>query len=99
MHYRFGPTCCCFVDRDLPNRVGERSLERVQLRRHNRFPVRVPVLKCEVSEVDRTKIDAGDDDAFYDSPRFVTHADDGFLDALTETYASCCAMVTACSTR
>lgn len=45
-------------------------------------------MKPVLSEVDRTKVDTSDDDAFYDSPRYVTHADDGFLDALSETYAS-----------
>jgi SAM-dependent methyltransferase len=40
-----------------------------------------------LSEADRRKRDTRDDAAFYDSPRFVTHADDGFLDRLTETYA------------
>ena len=41
-----------------------------------------------LSETDRTKIDSGSDAAFYDQPRFVTHADDGFLDRLTDLYAS-----------
>ena len=41
-----------------------------------------------LSEIERTKLDSGDDDAFYDSPRFVTHADEGFLRRLTEAYAS-----------
>ena len=41
-----------------------------------------------LTDLDRTKVDAGDDDAFYGQPRFVTHADDGFLDRLTELYAS-----------
>ena len=36
-----------------------------------------------LSERDRAKLDAGPDDAFYDAPRFVTHADDGFLRRLT----------------
>jgi len=40
-----------------------------------------------LSERDRSKLDSGDDDAFYDSPRFVTHADDAFLARLTELYA------------
>ena len=40
-----------------------------------------------LSAVDRRKLDDGPDGAFYDSPRFVTHADDGFLDRLTELYA------------
>nr|WP_264475371.1 class I SAM-dependent methyltransferase [Halorubellus salinus] len=38
--------------------------------------------------MDRAKVDAGDDDAFYGQPRFVTHADDGFLDRLTELYGT-----------
>jgi SAM-dependent methyltransferase len=41
-----------------------------------------------LSEADRSKLDTGPDDAFYDSPRFVTHADDGFVQRLTETYGS-----------
>ncbi len=41
-----------------------------------------------LSEADRRKRDPRDDETFYDSPRFVTHADDGFLTRLTETYAS-----------
>jgi hypothetical protein len=41
-----------------------------------------------LSEADRSKLDTGSDDAFYDSPRFVTHADDGFLRRLTDTYRS-----------
>jgi SAM-dependent methyltransferase len=39
-----------------------------------------------LSEADRRKLDSGPDDAFYESPRYVTHADDGFLDRLTELY-------------
>lgn len=39
-----------------------------------------------LSELERTKIDTGDDGEFYDSPRFVTHADEGFLERLTATY-------------
>ena len=45
-------------------------------------------MQSVLSELERTKLDSGDDDAFYDSPRFVTHADEGFLLGLTETYAS-----------
>lgn len=45
-------------------------------------------MQSVLSELERTKLDSGDDDAFYDSPRFVTHADEGFLRRLTETYAS-----------
>ncbi|MFC6974363.1 class I SAM-dependent methyltransferase [Halomicroarcula sp. GCM10025709] len=41
-----------------------------------------------LSDSDRSKLDSGPDDAFYDSPRFVTHADDAFLARLTEVYAS-----------
>ena len=41
-----------------------------------------------LSETDRQKIDEGDDSAFYDSPRFVTHADDAFIARLTELYTS-----------
>jgi SAM-dependent methyltransferase len=40
-----------------------------------------------LSDRDRQKLDDGDDSRFYDSPRFVTHADDGFLDRLTDLYA------------
>jgi SAM-dependent methyltransferase len=43
----------------------------------------MPVL----SETDRAKFDDGDDADFYDSPRFVTHADDAFLTRLTDLYA------------
>ncbi|WP_323676170.1 methyltransferase domain-containing protein [Halorubellus sp. PRR65] len=41
-----------------------------------------------LSDVERAKVDAGDDGAFYGQPQFVTHADDGFLDRLTALYAS-----------
>ena len=41
-----------------------------------------------LSERDRQKIDDGDDSIFYDSPRFVTHADDAFTARLTELYMS-----------
>ncbi|SDX87603.1 class I SAM-dependent methyltransferase [Halobellus clavatus] len=41
-----------------------------------------------LSDSERAKLDANPDETFYDSPRFVTHADDGFLDRLTDTYAS-----------
>jgi SAM-dependent methyltransferase len=41
-----------------------------------------------LSERDRTKVDSGADGSFYDTPRFVTHADDGFLHRLTDTYGS-----------
>lgn len=41
-----------------------------------------------LSESERSKVDTGSDGEFYAEPRFVTHADDGFLEALGETYAS-----------
>lgn len=41
-----------------------------------------------LSDTDRRKIDAGDDTRFYDSPRFVTHADDEFTSRLTTVYGS-----------
>jgi SAM-dependent methyltransferase len=34
----------------------------------------------------RQKIDAGNDREFYDTPRFVTHVDAGFIDRLTNLY-------------
>lgn len=34
----------------------------------------------------RTKLDNGDDQSFYDYPRFVTHVDDGFIQQLTDLY-------------
>lgn len=40
-----------------------------------------------LSDRDRSKLDSGDDGAFYDTPRFVTHADDAFLGRLTGLYA------------
>ena len=39
-----------------------------------------------LSPEDRQKRDSRDDSAFYDQPRFVTHADDGFCRRLTELY-------------
>ena len=39
-----------------------------------------------LSESDRRKMDETPDVRFYDRPRFVTHADDGFLGRLTELY-------------
>ena len=36
--------------------------------------------------LDRTKLDESDDALFYDSPRFVTHVDEGFIQQLTELY-------------
>jgi SAM-dependent methyltransferase len=41
-----------------------------------------------LSDRERSKLDSGADDAFYDSPRFVTHADDAFLARLTELYTT-----------
>ena len=41
-----------------------------------------------LSDVDRQKIDTNDDTQFYESPRFVTHADDGFTARLTTLYES-----------
>jgi hypothetical protein len=41
-----------------------------------------------LSERERSKLDPTDDGAFYDQPRFVTHADDAFLARLTDLYAS-----------
>ena len=40
-----------------------------------------------LSETDRSKVDDRPDTTFYERPRFVTHADDGFLDRLTALYA------------
>lgn len=34
----------------------------------------------------RTKLDPGNDQSFYDFPRFVTHVDDGFIGELTQLY-------------
>ncbi|MFC7114431.1 class I SAM-dependent methyltransferase [Natronoarchaeum sp. GCM10025703] len=41
-----------------------------------------------LSDDDRQKIDSSDDDGFYESSRFVTHADDAFTERLTELYES-----------
>ena len=41
-----------------------------------------------LSDRDRAKLDSSDDRSFYDSPRFVTHADDPFLGRLTDLYAA-----------
>ena len=41
-----------------------------------------------LSDRDRRKRDDRPDGTFYDAPRFVTHADDAFLDRLTALYAS-----------
>jgi SAM-dependent methyltransferase len=43
-------------------------------------------MQSVLSEGDRGKLDTGADDAFYSDPRYVTHADGGFLTRLTETY-------------
>ena len=40
-----------------------------------------------LSEPERSKIDSRPDETFYETPRFVTHADDAFLETLTQTYA------------
>jgi len=40
-----------------------------------------------LSDRDRLKRDDRPDETFYESPRFVTHADDAFLDRLTALYA------------
>ncbi|ELZ28868.1 hypothetical protein C475_04501 [Halosimplex carlsbadense 2-9-1] len=45
-------------------------------------------MESVLDDRDRAKLDDGDDGAFYDSPRLVTHADDAFLARLTELYAS-----------
>jgi SAM-dependent methyltransferase len=37
---------------------------------------------------ERRKLDERDDRTFYDGPRYVTHVDEGFLDRLTDRYAS-----------
>jgi SAM-dependent methyltransferase len=39
------------------------------------------------SDHERRKFDDRPDTAFYNTPRFVTHADDGFCDRLTDLYA------------
>ncbi|SIS15960.1 methyltransferase domain-containing protein [Natronorubrum thiooxidans] len=41
-----------------------------------------------LSDVDRQKIDTNDDTQFYESARFVTHADDAFMARLTTLYES-----------
>ena len=40
-----------------------------------------------LSDADRRKVDDSPDGSFYEAPRFVTHADDGFCERLTELYA------------
>ena len=39
-----------------------------------------------LSDTARQKLDGGDDGRFYDTPRFVTHADDAWCARLTELY-------------
>ena len=41
-----------------------------------------------LTSLGRSRRDEGDDGAFYDSPRYVTHADDGFINKLTSIYLS-----------
>ncbi|TKX86784.1 SAM-dependent methyltransferase, partial [Halorubrum sp. SS5] len=41
-----------------------------------------------LSDLDRRKRDDRPDGTFYEEPRFVTHADDAFLDRLTALYDS-----------
>jgi SAM-dependent methyltransferase len=41
-----------------------------------------------LSDPQRRRLDDGDDAAFYDRPRLVTHADDAFLARLTALYAT-----------
>ena len=41
-----------------------------------------------LSDIDRKKIDTSGDTQFYASPRFVTHADDGFTARLTTLYGA-----------
>ena len=45
-------------------------------------------MESVLSGRDRARLDDGDDAAFYDSPRLVTHADEPFLARLTDLYAS-----------
>jgi SAM-dependent methyltransferase len=40
-----------------------------------------------LDDSERAKLDDGADERFYDQPRLVTHADDGFLARLTDLYA------------
>lgn len=40
-----------------------------------------------LSDRQRERVDSRPDESFYGSPRYVTHADDGFLDQLTDLYA------------
>jgi hypothetical protein len=41
-----------------------------------------------LSDHDRQKVDTRPDDSFYQEPRFVTHADEGFIERLRECYRS-----------
>ena len=41
-----------------------------------------------LSEADRQKVDESNDAGFYDTPRFVTHADEVFQDRLSALYAT-----------
>lgn len=41
-----------------------------------------------LSDIERRKIDDGDDGSFYDQPRFVHHVDEGFRERLKELYAT-----------
>ena len=41
-----------------------------------------------LSAADRRKLDSRPDDAFYEAPRYVTHADEPFLERLTALYAA-----------
>ncbi|WP_394344756.1 class I SAM-dependent methyltransferase [Salinigranum halophilum] len=45
------------------------------------------VVQPVLSETERQRFDERPDTTFYDSPRFVTHADDAFLARLTDCYA------------
>jgi len=45
-------------------------------------------MESVLSERERARLDDGDDAAFYDNPRLVTHADDAFLARLTDLYGS-----------
>lgn len=49
-------------------------------------PDYIPTVPRILSERDRERIDDRDDNMFYSSPRFVTHADDAFTARLTELY-------------
>ncbi|KXZ53254.1 hypothetical protein GPECTOR_7g1148 [Gonium pectorale] len=44
------------------------------------------IVREVLSGPERTKLDPGDDRAFYDVPRFVKHVDKDFLDKVTELY-------------